>query len=66
MRKLSVGFIVLIVGVVSLAQERSRIMPPPQLKCDRNDLTSYDGRILAYRRPRRKHLSAYSHEFRYD
>lgn len=25
-------------------------MPPPQLKCDRNDLTSYDGQILAYRR----------------
>jgi len=25
-------------------------MPPAQLKCDRNDLTSYDGQILAYRR----------------
>lgn len=25
-------------------------MPPPELKCDRNDLTVYDGRILAYRR----------------
>ena len=25
-------------------------MPPPQLKCDRNDLTSYDGRVTAYRR----------------
>jgi hypothetical protein len=29
---------------------QGRIMPPPQLKCDRNDLTSYDGRIIAYRR----------------
>ena len=25
-------------------------MPLPQLKCDRNDLTSYDGRVTAYRR----------------
>lgn len=49
MRKLSVLFVVLVVSVVSLAQQ-GRIMPPPQLKCDRNDLTSYDGRILAYRR----------------
>ena len=37
-------------SIVSLAQEGGRIMPPPQLQCDRNDLTSYDGRILAYRR----------------
>ena len=50
MRKLSVLFVVLVVSVVSLAQEGGRLMPPPQLKCDRNDLTSYDGRILAYRR----------------
>ena len=35
---------------VSFHQDRGRIMPPPQLKCDRNDLTSYDGRITAYRR----------------
>lgn len=27
-------------------------MPPTALKCDRNELTSYDGRILAYRRRR--------------
>lgn len=40
----------IIVSVVSIAQEGGRIMPPTQLKCDRNDLTSYDGRILAYRR----------------
>lgn len=25
-------------------------MPPSQLKCDRDDLTSYDGQVLAYRR----------------
>lgn len=49
---------VLLIGVmtfsaasgVSLPQEPGRIMPPPQLKCDRNDLTSYDGRVLVYRR----------------
>ena len=29
---------------------RGRIMPPAALECDRNDLTSYDGRILSYRR----------------
>jgi len=39
-------------GSVSFHQERGRIMPLPQLKCDRNDLTSYDGRVLAYRRRR--------------
>ncbi|HWN08439.1 MAG TPA: hypothetical protein VNO50_04055 [Pyrinomonadaceae bacterium] len=33
-------------------QERGRIMPPAQLKCERNDLTSYDGRVLVYRRRR--------------
>ncbi len=37
-------------GGVSLPQERGRIMPPTQLTCDRNDLTSYDGRVLVYRR----------------
>ena len=33
-------------------QERGggRLMPPATLECDRNNLTSYDGRILAYRR----------------
>src|ERR1044072_1859404 len=50
MRKLSVVFIVLIVAVVSLAQEGGRPIPPPQLKCDRNDLTAYEGRVLGYRR----------------
>ena len=33
------------------SQERGgRIAPPPALKCDRSDLTLYDGRILTYRR----------------
>jgi|GEM_PF-957268 len=55
MRRLSRFLIVVVVlaGVgetVSLAQQRGRIMPPSQLKCDRNDLTTYDGRVLAYRR----------------
>ncbi|HEX8633765.1 MAG TPA: hypothetical protein VF703_06380 [Pyrinomonadaceae bacterium] len=27
-----------------------RIMPAPGLKCDRSDLTLYDGRVIAYRR----------------
>jgi len=49
MRSFSVCLIGLIFFVVSLAQE-GRMMPPGELKCDRNDLTVYDGRILAYRR----------------
>jgi hypothetical protein len=31
-------------------QPGGRMMPPPVLQCDRNDLTSYDGRVIAYRR----------------
>lgn len=31
-------------------QPRGRIAPPSELKCDRSDLTLYDGRVLAYRR----------------
>jgi hypothetical protein len=41
-------FLALIIVGAVLAQ--GRIMPPPELKCDRNDLTLYDGRIIAYRR----------------
>ena len=41
-------FFALIMAGDVLAQ--GRIMPPSELKCDRNDLTVYDGRILAYRR----------------
>jgi hypothetical protein len=38
-------------GEVLFAQQpRGRIMPPSGLKCDRSDLTSYDGRVLVYRR----------------
>ena len=33
-------------------QQRGRLAPPPALKCDRSDLTSYDGRVTAYRRRR--------------
>ena len=29
---------------------RGRLRPPPGLTCDRSDLTSYDGRVIAYRR----------------
>ena len=41
-------FFALIMAGDVLAQ--GRMMPPSELKCDRNDLTVYDGRILAYRR----------------
>ena len=37
-------------GVISYQQPRGRLMPPTVLKCDRSDLTSYDGKVLAYRR----------------
>lgn len=39
-------------GGVSFAQQpqRGRVMPPSELRCERNDLTLYDGRVLAYRR----------------
>ncbi len=36
--------------VLSVEASQGRIAPPAALKCDRSDLTSYDGRILAYRR----------------
>lgn len=35
---------------VGNVRAQGRMMPPVELKCDRNDLTLYDGRILAYRR----------------
>jgi hypothetical protein len=45
------SMIVSAAAIAPSAQERSgRIMPPADLKCDRNDLTLYDGRVLAYRR----------------
>jgi hypothetical protein len=50
------GFILLIVFVfpaLSVAQER-RIGPPASLKCDRSDVTLYDGRVFTYRRRRGK------------
>jgi hypothetical protein len=40
----------LALGNVDDVPAQGRIMPPPELKCERNDLTLYDGRILAYRR----------------
>ena len=55
MRLLSVLFIAVIIffaagDAISFQQDKGRIMPLPQLKCGRNDLTSYDGQVLAYRR----------------
>jgi hypothetical protein len=42
---------VCVAGVAVHPQEpRVRITPPSGLKCDRNDLTLYDGKVLAYRR----------------
>jgi hypothetical protein len=35
---------------LSLHQDRGRVMPQPQLKCDRSDLTLYDGEVRVYRR----------------
>lgn len=54
MRKLSVILIALMIfpltgAADSFDQERGRVVAP-QLKCDRNDLTLYDGRVLVYRR----------------
>ena len=39
-------------GPLLLQQPRGRIMTPTALKCERNELTSYDGRVIAYRRRR--------------
>ena len=33
-------------------QPSARLIPPSELKCDRSDLTLYDGRVLTYRRRR--------------
>lgn len=37
-------------GVLLVAQERGRVASPSGLKCDRNDVTLYDGKVLVYRR----------------
>ena len=38
-------------GACVYSQERGgRIMPPSNLKCDRNNVTLYDGKVLTYRR----------------
>lgn len=54
MRILSVLFVSLVTlsasNADSLSQERGRMRPPAPLKCERSDLTSYDGQIVAYRR----------------
>jgi len=45
--------IVFVFPALSEAQE-SRIGPPAALKCDRSDVTVYDGRVFTYRRRRGK------------
>lgn len=37
-------------GAGNPQEPRGRMMPPSGLKCDRNNLTVYDGKVLAYRR----------------
>ena len=40
-----------VTGITVTKQEpRGRLIPPPTLKCARNDLTVYDGKVLTYRR----------------
>ena len=54
MRNLAIFFLAFVAlsvaGSVSHTQEGGRIRPPTRLKCERSDLTSYDGKIIAYRR----------------
>ncbi|HKO60183.1 MAG TPA: hypothetical protein VJV03_03400 [Pyrinomonadaceae bacterium] len=45
--------LVLVFPAFSEAQE-GRIGPPASLKCDRSDVTLYDGSVLAYRRRKGK------------
>ena len=45
--------IVFVFPALSEAQE-NRIGPPSALKCDRSDVTLYDGRVFTYRRRRGK------------
>lgn len=45
--------LVVLLFTVGMGQER-RIGPPASLKCERSDVTLYDGRVLAYRRQRGK------------
>ena len=47
---LTISSVCLIKVVVESQERGGRIAPPSILKCDRNDLTLYDGRILTYRR----------------
>ncbi|HEY5884003.1 MAG TPA: hypothetical protein VIT88_04915 [Pyrinomonadaceae bacterium] len=50
------AFVLLLVVLwftLGMGQER-RIGPPASLKCERSDVTLYDGRVLAYRRQRGK------------
>ena len=53
MQALVLLLMVLLVPVLSEAQEQ-RIGPPTVLKCDRSDVTLYDGRVFTYRRRRGK------------
>jgi hypothetical protein len=52
-------FTILLLGVMTISlaggeltpqQPGGRVMPPTGLQCARNDLTVYDGKVLAYRR----------------
>lgn len=39
---------------VALALRQQRLAPPPSVKCPHNNLTVYEGRIIAYRRSARR------------
>jgi hypothetical protein len=51
---LSVSTFVSVAGAARFPQRQpqGRVRPSPELKCDRSDLTLYDGRVIAYRRRR--------------
>lgn len=42
------------IGEAAPSPGRGRLMPPPQVTCDRNDLTVYPGRVLSYSRVKGK------------
>jgi rhodanese-related sulfurtransferase len=37
-------------GAMPASASRGRLMPPPQIRCDRNEVTVYNGRVLSYSR----------------
>ena len=48
------SLLLLVMMLIMIDQEPGRIGPPASLKCERSDVTLYDGRVLAYRRRKGK------------